>query len=59
VRQIKPEIGKEVAITKALSILRNWKCKVYDNQIVPSEVTKEQRLIFESTNVMEPKVCGI
>jgi hypothetical protein len=50
---------KKTAITKTLSVLRNLKCKVYDKQIVPGEVTKEQRLIFEATNIVVPKVSGI
>jgi transposase len=56
---LKTKLGKKISIEQAVSTLRTLKCKVYDDSIVPSEITKKQREIFEATNIMVPKVCGI
>jgi transposase len=50
---------KGISIEKTISSLRCLKCKVYDNSIVPNEVTKKQRLIFEEANVVVPKINRI
>jgi len=56
---VKARLGKKFSIEQVLVALRNLKCKVFEDQIIPSEVTKEQRLILETTNTMVPKVSGI
>ena len=56
---VKSKLGKEISIEQAVSVLRTLKCKVYVDSIVPSEVTKKQRLIFEKANVLVPKIGGI
>jgi len=56
---VKKRLGKKISIEQAISVLRTLKCKVYTNEIVPSEITKKQRLIFEETNVLVPKTSGI
>jgi hypothetical protein len=55
----KYRLGNKIPIEQAVSTLRNLKCKVFDNDIVVNEVTKRQRLIFEATNVVVPKTCGV
>ena len=49
----------DISIEKTVSTLRTLKCKVYDNSIIPNEVTKKQRLIFEAANVVVPKICRV
>lgn len=56
---VKARPGRKISIEQAVSALKNLKCKVFDNSIVPNEVTKKQRLIFEQTKVLVPKICGI
>jgi transposase len=50
---------KDISIEKAISSLRTLKCKVFDSSIVPNEVNKKQRLIFEEANVVVPKINGV
>jgi transposase len=56
---VKKRLGKKISIEQVISVLRTLKCKVYIDEIVPSEITKKQRLIFEETNVLVPKTSGI
>jgi hypothetical protein len=39
--------------------MRNLKCKVYDKEVVPQEMTKQQKQITELLNVLMPKNMGI
>ena len=56
---LKTRLGKGITIEMALSTLRNLKCKVFDDVVVPNEVTKKQRSIFEAADIIVPKICGI
>ena len=56
---IKSRLGKKISIEQAVSALKNLKCKVYDDEVIPNEVTKKQRVIFETADVVVPKVCGV
>lgn len=56
---VKARLGKKISIEQAVSTLKTLKCKVFDNSIIPNEVTKKQRLILEEANVLVPKICGI
>jgi len=40
----------------ALSVLRNQKCKVYDNRIIPKEPTRKMKDIYKLLNVDSPSV---
>jgi transposase len=57
--KIKEQISNEYSVEQALLILRKLKCKVFDNQIIPSEPTKKQRLIFEESKIDLPKYITI
>ena len=50
---------ENTSVDKALSILKSLKCKVYNNSIVPYEVNKRQRLLFEDSCILVPNVRGI
>jgi transposase len=56
---LKARLGQKISIEQALSMLRTLKCKVFDNSVLPCEITKKQRLILESVNVLVPNICGI
>jgi len=56
---LKALLGKQTPIEQAVSVLRNLKCKVFDDSVLPNEVTKKQRLIFEAANVVVPNGCGV
>jgi hypothetical protein len=56
---LKERLGREISIEQAISTLRTLKCKVYDDSILPGEISKKQRRILEAANVLVPKVCGI
>ncbi|MHC1581856.1 MAG: hypothetical protein ACXQT5_02400 [Candidatus Syntropharchaeia archaeon] len=44
---------------EVLLTLRNLKCKVYEDEIIVQELTKQQRKIFERFGIMVPKSMGI
>ena len=46
-------------VEQLLLILRKLKCKVYETQIIPGELTKKQRLIFEQSEILMPNFLGI
>ena len=56
---IKDRLGNKVPMEQVVSLLKNLKCKVFDNSIIPCEVTKQQRLLFETLDIVVPKTCGI
>lgn len=57
--QLKNKLDKEYTVEEALLTLRNLKCKVYEKEIVISELTKQQKEIMEKLGVMVPKSLGI
>ena len=58
--KIKKVIGKDVPVEQALSLMKNLKCKVYDNnEIIVSEVNKKQRLLLEKCKIIVPKNLGV
>lgn len=50
---------KDRAVNEVFEILRNLKCKVYENELVIQELTKEQKEIFEKFKIIVPKTTGI
>jgi transposase len=46
-------------VEQLLLILRKLKCKVYETQVIPGELTKKQRLIFEQSEILMPNFLGI
>jgi transposase len=57
--KIKGNISKNFTVEQILLTLKKLKCKVFENQIVPAELTKQQRDIFEQFNILVPKLLGI
>lgn len=57
--QLKNKLGNKATVEEILFTMRNLKCKVYENEILISELSKKQRLIAESLNIMVPKKLGI
>jgi len=53
------KLEKKVTVEEALLILRNLKGKVFEDELLIPEITKEQRLLFERFNIIVPKVLGI
>lgn len=56
---LRKKLDKEVTVEEALLLLRNLKAKVFKNEILIPELTKEQRLLFERFDIIVPKVLGI
>lgn len=57
--KIKEKIAKKCTVEQALLTLRKLKCKVFEDQIIPAELTKNQRLIFEQSAILVPNFLGI
>jgi transposase len=56
---LKKEIEKDYTVEEILLIMRNLKCKVYDNEIIVQELTKQQKEITEKLKIIVPKNMGI
>jgi len=56
---LKKEIGQKHTVEEILLKMKNLKCKVYDNEILIQELTKQQREIIEKLNIIVPKTMGI
>jgi hypothetical protein len=57
---LKAKIGRKTTMEQVVSTLKTLKRKVFDdNTVIPNEVTKKQRLIFENAEILVPKVCGV
>ncbi|MGC8497727.1 MAG: transposase, partial [Thermoplasmata archaeon] len=46
-------------LNEVLDILWNVKCKIYDNELIVQELTKEQKEIFEKFGIIVPKCMEI
>ena len=57
--QLKKNLGKDHTVEEALLTLRNLKCKVYEKEVVVSELTKQQKEIFEKLEILVSKTLGI
>ena len=44
---------------EVLLTMRNLKCKVYDNEILVQELTRQQKDILEDLNIIVPKKLGV
>ncbi len=56
---LKKKLGKKTTVEEALLVLRNLKVKVFKDEIIVQELTKEQRQLFEKFEILVPKVLGI
>ena len=57
--QMKKGLEKDYVVEEALLNFRNLKCKIYDKEIVVSELTRKQKEIGAKLKVMVPKSLGI
>jgi len=57
--QLRNKLENEFTVEEALLILRNLKCKIYDDEGIVSELTKPQKDISEKFNILMPKRVGI
>ncbi len=57
--ELKKAIGEEHTVEEVLLTMRNLKCKVYDKELVISELTKEQKEITKKLGVLVSKTLGI
>lgn len=56
--RLKRAIGKDHTVEEILLTMRNIKCKVYDNEIIIQELTKQQKEILDMLNIIVPKKLG-
>lgn len=56
---LKNELGKKMTVEEALLSLRNLKVKVFENKMIVQELTKEQKEIFEKSDIIVPNTLGI
>ncbi|MBM3200770.1 transposase [Candidatus Woesearchaeota archaeon] len=56
---LKKKLGQNHTVEEAMLTLRNLKCKIYDNELVPQEMTKQQKQIADIFNILMPKTLGI
>lgn len=57
--QLKNRIGQDHTVEEALLTMRNLKCKVYEDEILIGELTKQQKKITEKLNLLVPKKAGV
>ena len=57
--KIRENIKNKYTVEKILMILRGLKCKVFENQVIPAELTKEQKQILEIYKILVPTNLGI
>lgn len=56
---LKKKIGKNYTVEEVLFKMRNLKCKVFDNEVLINELSKQQKEIITMLNVIVPKKLGI
>lgn len=57
--ELKNKLGKKHTVEEMILTLKKLKCKVYENKILISELTKEQKIITEKLGIIVPKTMGI
>lgn len=57
--QLREKLSPDCTVEEALLTMRNLKCKVYDNEILVNELTKQQKDVARRLNVLVPKKTGI
>jgi transposase len=57
--KIREKLPQKYTVEKALMALSGLKCKVFTNQIIPAEPTKEQKIILKNYDILVPKSLGI
>ena len=57
--QMRQKLEDKTTVEQALLVLRNLKAKVYDQRIIPQELTKKTKVIFDSLGITVPTLLGI
>src|SRR3989338_25747 len=57
--ELKNKLGKKHTVEEMILTLRKLKCKVYNNNIIINELTKEQKQLTEKLSIIVPKNMGI
>jgi transposase len=57
--QLKKQIGKKHTVEEVLLNMRNLKCKVFDNEVIISEPTRQQKDLAKLLGFILPKSLGI
>lgn len=57
--QLKKQLGKKYTVEELLLTMRNLKCKVYDDELIIQELTKQQKELTEKLGILVPKNMGI
>ena len=57
--RLKEEIGRKYTVEEILLTMKNLKCKVYQDEIIVQELTRQQKEIVEKLNIIVPKKAGI
>lgn len=57
--QLKNKLGKNYTVEEVLVSMRNLKCKVYEKEIIVSELTRQQKEISEKLGILVSKNLGI
>lgn len=57
--KLKKKLGKDHTVEEFLLTMRNLKGKVYDDEIIIGEMTKQQKLLAEKLEIIVPKNLGI
>lgn len=57
--RLKEGIGGKYTVEEILLTMKNLKCKVYQDEIVVQELTRQQKEIVEKLNIIVPKRAGI
>jgi transposase len=56
---LKQKLKQSYSVEEALMVMRNLKCKVYDEDILTQELTKNQKDITSLFNILVPNSLGI
>ena len=57
--KIREQVGNKYTVEKLLMVLSSLKCKIFTDQIIPAELTKEQKLILKNYDILVPRFLGI
>lgn len=57
--KLKKEMGEKYTVEEVMMTMRNLKCKIYENEILVQELTRQQKEITKILNIIVSKVMGI
>ncbi|MCD6218935.1 hypothetical protein J7K43_00945, partial [Candidatus Calescamantes bacterium] len=56
---LRKELQNKYTVEEVLMSMRNLKCKLFDNEILIGEISKQQKEILSLLNIIVPKKMGI